>query len=151
MVIKPRGIIKTMQELKEFDSVAVFNPTSEDFTHRYNGEPYTIPAKSEKAFSRDVAFHLAHHLSKKMIEAELRSSVTKRQFEDIKNPVHTQISQALVYDTPKRRIALYKILRHIDIVVLAVMAYPYKGFVGEMSEYEDFVKKAEEKKAEVIA
>lgn len=119
--------------MAEFDSVNLFNPTAEDFTHNFNGEPYTLPAASSKSFSKFVGFHLAKHLASKLVEAEIEE-VDKR-----KNP--SIVTQRIVYDNPYLRIALYKILKDTKLVQDVIMAYPYKGFVGEMSIYQSFVDK----------
>ena len=121
--------------MAEFDSVILFNPIDEDFVHNFNGEPYTLPAKGSKAFSKFVAFHLAKHLASKLVVAEVSKT------DKTKNP--SIITQRTVYDNPYLRIALYKILKDVQIVQEVVMAYPYKGFVGEMEIYQNFVEKAE--------
>lgn len=130
--------------MAELDTIVIHNPTDEDFTQGYNGEPYTILAGESKAFAKHVANHIAKHLSNKMIDA----GFTKKQRKE--KPV--LISQSMVYDGPGRRIALFKILQDEDLVKHAIGAYPYKGFIGNMSDYEKFVEdwKAEQapKKAE---
>ena len=125
--------------MAEFDSVILFNPIDEDFVHNFNGEPYTLPAKGSKAFSKFVAFHLAKHLASKLVESEVGEADKK------KNP--SIITQRTVYDNPYLRIALYKILKDVKIVQEVVMAYPYKGFVGEMDIYQEFVNKQTTSKA----
>jgi hypothetical protein len=45
----------------------VFNPLSEDFTWTWDGNPYTIPAKSKKSFPEFLARHLAKHLARKIV------------------------------------------------------------------------------------
>ena len=54
--------------MAELDTIVLTNPTSKDFTHNFNGEPYTINAGETKAFAKFVGYHLAKHLSTKMIE-----------------------------------------------------------------------------------
>ena len=137
-----------MEENKgEFVSIAVTNPTKEDFTQRYNGEPYTVPAGATKNFSKFVSFHFAKHLSTKMITDEF----TKKHPETDKlTPVQinqraTKFSQLCLYDNPKRRIALFSILRDTDLVMDVIISYPFKGFLegnyhGQMEDYKNFVR-----------
>jgi hypothetical protein len=120
--------------MSEFDSVILNNTTTEDFVHNFNGEPYTLPAESSRAFSKFVAFHLAKHLATKLVEADISEDEKK------KNP--SVVTQRTVYDNPQLRIALYKILKDTKLVQDVIMAYPYKGFVGEMSIYQDYVEKS---------
>ena len=81
-----------------------------------------------------------------MIVDEARSKATKKDFENPKSPIHVQVSQLSIYDTPERRIALYKIFGDVQTVQDAVLSFPFKGFIGEMSLYENFVKKESESK-----
>jgi hypothetical protein len=121
--------------MAELDIINVFNPTSEDFTHGFNGEDYTIEAGKIRPLSQYVGFHLAHHLAKKMVEAEITKAEKKN------NP--TILSQRQVYDNPWLRVALYKILKSTDLVQQVISVYPYKGFIGDMGIYEKFVAKEE--------
>mgnify|MGYP001606124035 CR=1 FL=1 len=131
-----------MAELKEYDSVVINNPTSEDFTQRFNGEPYTIKAGESKGYAKFVAFHLAKHLSTRMIESEIMEEMTNKDLGDPRSAIHSKISQLQVHDTHERRIALYKILGDEDLVVQVISAYPFKGFIGEMEVYKSFVEKS---------
>lgn len=131
--------------MAELDSISLFNPSKKDFTQNFNGEPYTIKANEQKAFVKSVGFHLAKHLAHKIIDDEVPE-------EDKKDPKRaTQIAQRFVFDNEKLRIALYKILRDVDLVKQVVMAYPYKGWIGDMSIYETFVAKEEAKRNESSA
>jgi len=123
---------------ESIDVVKLTNPTKEEFSHHYNGELYTLGAEETRQFSRPLGFHLAHHLSKKMVV----SSFSQKDRNDNKKAI--LINQLLNYDNPKKRIALYQILGNIDIVAMVIMSYPNKGFIGEMDEYKEYVKKAEE-------
>lgn len=129
--------------MAEFDSIVLFNPTSEDFVHGFNGEPYTLPANSSKSFTKFVAFHLAKHLATKMVEEEIEEAERK------KNP--SIVTQRTVYDNPSLRIALFKILNDTKLVQDVIMAYPFKGFVGEMSIYQTFVEKASKPSKSTLA
>lgn len=53
--------------MSEFDTRSVTNPLEEDFTHAWNGEPYTIPAGETKSFPEFLAVHLAKHLADKIM------------------------------------------------------------------------------------
>lgn len=43
------------------------NITSQDFTHAYNGQPFTIKAGTSQMFPHDLGRHLAKHLARKII------------------------------------------------------------------------------------
>ena len=124
--------------MNELDVISLTNPTSEDFTVAYNGQPFTIKANETASFSKFVGFHIAKHLSTKMIEDDIPEKMKKAQ------PV--LVAQRTVYDSHFRRIALYKILGNKDVVVQVIAAYPFKGFIGEMKEYEKFVEEQEKPK-----
>lgn len=135
-------------ELKEHDSVFIKNPTSEDFSWKFNGELYTVKAGEEKAFSKFVAFHLAKHLSTKIIVDDITDGMKKKELEDPKSPIHGKISQLNIYDTPERRIALHKILNNVELVVAVIATYPFKGFVGDMEVYKKYLEGLEKKNME---
>ena len=128
--------------MPSLDVITLFNPTAGDFIGTWNGEDYLLKADSSDSFSKYVGFHLATNLAKQMIN----DSFTDEERSNVKKSV--LISQTLLYDNPKLRIALYRILRSIPLVQECIMAYPYKGFVGDMDEYKNFVKKEEAKRIE---
>lgn len=123
----------------EFDSISLHNPTKEDFEWQYNGELFRIDAGEYKPFVRPVAFHLAKHLSTKMIIADAKKGIKPEQLLDQRNPVHLKVSQLQTYDTHERRIALFKLLGDIALVQECIQRYPFKGFIGEMELYKTFV------------
>lgn len=132
--------------MAEFDSVSITNPTSEDFTWNYNGEPYKIGAKETKAFSKHVGFHLAKHLSSKMIDEDYTEKNKKFLFGNSQQDPRVRAAQAalaqlMVFDNPTRRIALYKIMQDEKLAEEVIKSYPFKGFIGDMKEYVDFVAK----------
>jgi hypothetical protein len=53
----------------------------------------------------------------------------------------------MVYDNPQRRISLFEIFGSKEKVEACVNAYPFKGFIGEISEYDEYVVKATAPKA----
>lgn len=128
---------------EDLSAVNITNPTSEDFTWNYNGEPYTIKAGATTPFAKPVAFHLAKHLSTQMVVSPLQEGMSKKDIDNKNAPVHVKISQLSIYDTHERRIALYKILKNAQTVVELISRYPFKGFIGEMGEYQKFVEKEE--------
>lgn len=130
-----------MAQKEDLSAIEITNPTSEDFTWNYNGEPYTIKGNQTAVYAKPVAYHLAKHLSTKMIIEPLKESMSKKDIENKNSPVHVKISQLSIYDTHERRIALYKILRKGDLVLDLITRYPFKGFIGEMGEYQKFVEK----------
>lgn len=134
--------------MKESEIISIINPTSEDFTWRYNGEPYEIKAGETKPFVANIACHLAKHLSTQMIVNDVKKKMTNKQRENRNDPIHVKIAQLQVYDTHERRIALYKIFQNEDLVLEVIKRYPFKGFIGEMDEYKKFVSKSKEVKPE---
>ena len=133
--------------MAELDTIVLTNPTEEDFTQHYNGEPYLLEANSTKAFAKFVGYHIAKHLSSRMIQNELNKKLAKDKALN-QNQKASVLSQAMVYDNPQRRITLYQILKDKLVVQEVIKAYPFKGFIGEMSEYEKFVAEQEPKSVE---
>ncbi len=121
--------------MAEFDTVEIFNPLDEEFIVRWNGEPYRLDGGERRTFPTFLALHIAKHLSDKVLAPE----VLKIKAEETTNPYRPSNAQLMVYDNPKRRIALYKILRNRELVEQAVKAAEYKGFVGNMKDYDDYV------------
>lgn len=132
---------------QELESVEITNPTSEDFTWRYNGSPYTIKAGERKAFAKPVAYHLAKHLSTKMIEQEAVSKMTKKDIENPNAAIHVKVAQLNTYDTHERRIALYQIFGDEKRTTDLITRYPFKGFIGDMEVYRSFVEKQQKTEA----
>lgn len=123
--------------MAELDTINLINPTSKDFTQNFNGEPYTIKTGESKTFAQFVGFHIAKHLATKMV----LDTFSKKDRNDPKKAI--AIGQHTHYDNPKLRIALYKIFKDKDLVQKTILLYPYKGFIGEMDEYKNFVEKEE--------
>uniref|UniRef100_A0A6H1ZVL5 Uncharacterized protein n=1 Tax=viral metagenome TaxID=1070528 RepID=A0A6H1ZVL5_9ZZZZ len=136
--------------MAELDTINIINPTSEDFTWKYNGEPYTITAGETQTFVKRVAFHLAKHLSTQMIQNDEKKKMTKKDKDDPHARIHLKIAQLTIYDTHERRIALYKILKDINLVQEVIQVYPFKGFIGEMDLYKEFVNKNTNIKSEEV-
>jgi len=133
--------------MAELDVVQVTNPSSEDFTHNFNGEPYTILAGESKTFAQFVAYHLAKHLSSKLIDEEVRSKAKTKDLETMNSKVNFELAQQQVYDTPKRRIALFKMfdLGGNDFSIIeeniknVLQRYPFKGTLGDLSIWTKFL------------
>lgn len=125
--------------------VEIKNPTSQDFSWRWNGELYTIKAGETKSFAKPVAFHLAKHLSTKMVSDDALKGVKQKDLENPNSAIHVKVAQLNTYDTHERRIALFQILNDVDAVVEVIQRYPFKGFIGEMDKYQEFVEKATKK------
>lgn len=135
------------QQTLDLAVVQITNPTSEDFAWRWNGELYGIKAGETQGFARPVAYHLAKHLSTKMITEAATEKVVKKQLDNPNDQIHVKIAQLNTYDTHERRIALYKILQDGQKVLEVISRYPFKGFIGDMAEYEAFVEKSSKKEA----
>lgn len=129
----------------EFETIEITNPLEEAFKVRFNGELYTIEAGAFKSYPRFLAFHIAKHLSDKMLIPEVEKRQKKQKEGDVYNP---QIAQLMIYDNSYRRILLYNILKSKIMVEECIKAFPFKGFIGEMDEYEEHVAKVEAPKVE---
>lgn len=124
----------------EYDTIEVFNPLDEEFATRFNGEIYRVPAKSGKFFPTFLAMHVAKKLSDKILEP-LLVKLKKDSAKTDKSPFNPLNAQLMIYDNPERRISLYRVLRSKERVQACIQNFPFKGFIGEMSEYEKFVAK----------
>jgi hypothetical protein len=129
--------------MAEFETLSFTNPTKDDFVWRYNGEPYAVGAGQTVQYSKNVAYHLARHLSTKMIVDKLKKTMTKKQIENRNDPIHRQVAQLNNYDTHQRRIVLYDIFGKKEMVQETIERFPFKGFVGDMNEYDSYVAKKE--------
>lgn len=129
--------------MAELDTLWVHNPLPQDFKWRYNGEMYSVPAENGKSFPQGLAFHMAKHLS----DACLAPQWEKLQKEKASGEENQRVNQAVIYDTPQRRIALYDILGSKELVQECINAFNFKGFIGEMSVYDEYVEKEIAKKA----
>src|SRR3990167_10604417 len=127
---------------QELEVIEITNPTSEDFSWRYNGEPYTIKAGETRSFAKPIAFHLAKHLSTMMVVKDEEKNMTKADKLNPNASIHIKIAQLSTSDTHERRIALYKILGDENRVVEVISHYPFKGFIGDMDVYQKFVEKS---------
>lgn len=136
--------------MAEYDGINISNPTGSKFTWKYNGEDYSVEAGETKPFSKAVGFHLAKHLSTQMLEEGnpvLRKKNATQQELSLDAIRHAQLT---MYDNPKRRIALYDILGDVSLVAELLASYPFKAFIGDMKEYEEYVNKKTEKKKEPV-
>lgn len=129
--------------VSEFETIEIFNPQEEAFKVRFNGELYSIEGKTPKSYPRFLAFHIAKHLSDKLLVPEAEKRTKKQKDGDVYNP---QIAQLVIYDNSFRRITLYDILRSKAMVEECIKAFPFKGFIGDMTDYEEHVAKVEEGK-----
>ena len=134
-----------MAQNLDLSVVSITNPTSDDFAWRYNGELYTIKAGETTGYAKPVAYHLAKHLSTKMISEEALKGVSKKDMDNPNAQIHVKVSQLHTYDTHERRIALYEILKDSQKVLEVIQRYPFKGFIGDMALYQSFVEKLEAK------
>ena len=56
-----------------FTVVSFTNITDEDFTHRFDGTPYTVKAKETLFFPKFLALHLGKHLVKRIVTKEFKT------------------------------------------------------------------------------
>lgn len=131
-----------IRTFNEYDTIEVFNPMKEDFTVRFNGEPYLLKTGEVKLYPHFLAFHIAKHLSDKMLIPDLEK-ITKESGLNY-NPKNGQL---MIHDCLRRRETLYDILRSRDNVATCITVFPFKGFIGEMAEFDAYIAKQEEKKA----
>lgn len=129
--------------ISEFETIEIRNPLEEVFKVRFNGELYNIEGEAVKSYPRFLAFHIAKHLSDKMLVPEAEKRTKKQKEGDVYNPL---IAQLMIYDNSIRRITLYEVLKSKALVEECIKAFPFKGFIGEMEEYEEHVAKAEKPK-----
>lgn len=122
--------------MAELDTIEIINPLAEDFTVRFNGEPYTLKAGAQVHYPRFLALHIARHISDKLL-SDKKEALRKKHGKD--NPYVPQASTLFNHDNPSRRIALYQILRDTELVQEAVTKSNLKGFVGEMAEYDEYI------------
>lgn len=137
-----------MTELKkenELTTIEITNPTSEDFTQRFNGEPFTLKAGELTIWAKKVALHVAKHLSDKIISDENPPKLKKNPTEREINREENRVSQLKSFDNPTRRIALYRILKDTMKVQDVILDYNFGGFIGEMDIYKQFVLKSGDK------
>ncbi len=126
--------------MAEYDTILIKNPTTEDFSVRFNGELYKLAAGDSRAYPAFVAFHIAKHLSNKMLDVEARKLM--EEFKE--NPFVPQVSVLMNHDNPSRRIALHQILLKRNLVEDCMIAVQLKSFIGDMSVYDKFIAKEEE-------
>ncbi len=127
--------------MAEYETISLTNPTEAKFVSRFNGELYSVEAGETKNYPSFLAFHIAKHLSDKMLNVlEQKMQKTKTD-----NPYRPEVIQLVIHDNPKRRIALYDIFKSKPLVEQCISAFPFKGFIGEMSEYDLYVEKASKK------
>ena len=122
--------------MAEFDTIPLFNPLTEQFMVRFNGEPYILQPKETTYFPKGLAFHIAKHLSERLLAPKQLSLKEKTGREE--NPL---VGQLINYDNVDRRIALFDILGKVDVVESCIKACNLKGFIGNISEYDDYVSK----------
>ncbi len=131
--------------MAELDTLWVYNPLKDDFKWKYNGEYYSISAEAGKNFPQGLAFHMAKHLS----DAMLAPGWEKLQKQKTSGEENQAVNQAVIYDTPQRRIALYNILGSKNLVEECIKNFNFKGFIGEISVYDDYVAKLQKKEEKV--
>lgn len=129
----------------EFDTITIYNPLGENFQARFNGELYSISAEAEKSFPVFLAFHMAKELSDRLLQPDLEKLKKDASKQQQPNPFNPKNAQLMVYDNPRRRITLFQVLRDKGLVEECLRAFPFKAFIGEMAEYDDFVVKATKK------
>lgn len=125
--------------MAEYETIQITNPTKEAFSCRFNGEMYTLQPSETRSYPQFLSFHIAKHLSNKMLDKEARKLM--EQFKE--NPFVPQVSVLMNHDNPSRRIALYDIFSSRESVEACLKACLFKSFVGEMTTYDTYVAKKE--------
>lgn len=134
--------------MADFDSIAVHNPEKGEFMVRFNGEPYTLQSGETRHWPAFLAYHVAKHLSDQILGREVLK--IKKDISD-GNPYKPQHAQLMVYDNPSRRIALYDILGSKVEVENCIKAFNFKGFIGDMREYDEHVETVMQRQAKKAA
>ena len=134
---------ENQNSVSEFETIEIYTPLKEAFKVRFNGELYTLESETVKSYPRFLAFHFAKHLSDKMLSPELEKLNKKQKDGDVYNP---KVAQMMIYDNAQRRITMYEVLKSKAAVEECIKAFPFKGFIGEMDEYDEHVAKAEKPK-----
>ncbi len=132
-----------IEKRSEFDTLEVYNPMDVEFVCRFNGELYKLGAKSSKTYPQFLAFHIAKHLSDKLLEPELLA--LKRKNDESKRPTayNPRNAQLIIYDNVSRRKTLYNVFRDKELALLCIKQFPFKDFIGNVAEWEEYVLKAE--------
>lgn len=130
--------------MAELDQIRITNPTDEDITTYYNGEPYSLKAREERTEPQ----HLARHMAKQISDREVQNEVNEMWQKSLKTKTplsDTLRAQYALNDNMIRRRWLYRCLRHKDQVLEVLKRYPqFKGFIGEENEFDMFVMQYEE-------
>lgn len=135
--------VKEENEVSEYETVEVYNPTDEEFISTFNGQRYRLGSKAVKQYPTFLAFHIAKHLSDSMLFPDLAKFKKDKKNSGAEDPRNGQL---MIYDNVKRRQTLFDVLRSKELVQKCILAFPFKGFVGEMSEYDEYVEKQTAKK-----
>ena len=133
--------------MAELDTINLRNPFHEDFTVNFNGEPYAIKHGETKTYPKFLAFHIAKHLSNRILGEE----VIKLKAIKSDNPYRPEVAQLMIYDNPSRRIALYDILGSKERVEECIKTMNLKGFIGEMHIYDASVERKERRTKEATS
>lgn len=144
--------------MSELDQIYVENPFDEDYILRYNGEAYKLGPHEGRAMAQHLARHFAKHMSDKLCAEDFVKAKTKfeKNGKKMPDPLKTQIT---MFDSPERRIALFKCLRNKDEVLATLLAYPqFKAeltpegkvynLTGDPKKYEDFIESESEQNKE---
>jgi hypothetical protein len=126
----------------EYETIEITNPTKEDFSCRFNGEMYSLHAGASRSYPRFLAFHIAKHLSNRMLQGEM-DKLQKKHGET--NPFVPQIGILMNHDNPQRRAVLFDIFGSKEGVESCLAQLQFKSFVGDMSEYDAYVSKKTKK------
>ena len=135
------GNKKDREGLDSLNTISIKNPLKEDFSCRYNGELYTLKTKEEKSYPLFLALHIAKKLSDLILSDEAKK--IKVGVKPTDNPFNPAKVQFVNYDNPRRRIILYDLLGDKNIVEKCIKSFNFKDFIGDISEYDDYVAKAE--------
>ena len=97
------------------EAIKFYNPTESNFVGTWDGEPYDIPAKTEKYFTAVIAEHFAKHLANKILLekfdnlCKVHEKSSKDSLRNCKNCSSRQAKLSDFYNVPERE-ELYKII-----------------------------------------
>jgi hypothetical protein len=69
----------------------IYNPTTEDFTTKYDGKPYTIKSLDMKEFPDHIADHLTTHLANRILHSRKTVGTVEADLENIKKDIKVKI------------------------------------------------------------
>jgi len=61
-----------------YDQTVIYNPMDEDFVCNWDGKPYTIGADATASFPEFLAYHIAKHLTEKILYSKVEKKIAEK-------------------------------------------------------------------------